>query len=51
MGPGVGQICADWQKMDEIHGKFWKKTWKKIRKITGFFERTLSFLLELFSGK
>lgn len=33
-------------------GKFWKKTWtKKKRKITGFFERTLSFLLELFSGK
>jgi hypothetical protein len=52
MGPGVGQIWADWQKIDEIHGKILEKNMeKKIRKITGFFERTLSFLLELFSGK
>ena len=43
-----GQIGRKWMKS---MGKFWKKTWKKIRKITGFFERTLSFLLELFSGK
>lgn len=25
MGPGVGQIWADWQKIDEIHGKILEK--------------------------
>jgi len=41
MGPGVGQIWADWQKMDEIHGEILEKNMEKKS------ERSPDFLREL----
>ena len=43
MGPGVGQIWADWQKMDEIHGEILEKNMEKKS------ERSPDFLRELWA--